>query len=161
MNKLPLVLRALHRAEVRLGRDLLAVSDRHWSDHETSHVARELAQWPRIHVERLAEAAARRGKRLTAEPRWSFPLIPELSRRSSVLLGRRPEPALLLLQDLRRLHRRASATSLDWELLAQSAQAMQEQDLVELSSECHPQVLRIMRWANAQLKVLSPQAIAG
>jgi hypothetical protein len=43
--------------------------------------------------------------------------------RLSEWAGRRPEPGLLLLADLRRLHRNAAGVSVDWELLAQGAQA--------------------------------------
>jgi hypothetical protein len=38
---------------------------------------------------------------------------------------------------------------------------MQERDLLELTQRCHPQTLRQLRWANAQLKIVSPQIIAG
>ena len=76
------------------------------------------------------------------------------------LLGRRPEPGLLLLVDLRRLHRKAAGVSLDWELLAQGAQAAKDPDLLALSQQCHPQTLRQMKWANAMLKTLSPQILA-
>jgi hypothetical protein len=48
----------------------------------------------------------------------------------------------------------------DWELLAQAAQAMKQQPLVDLAADCHPQTLRQMRWANAHLKEASPQVIA-
>ncbi|MBF6435379.1 hypothetical protein [Nocardia cyriacigeorgica] len=34
-------------------------------------------------------------------------------------------------------------------------------DLLELAQDCHPQTLRQLRWANAMLKVLSPQILAG
>lgn len=37
---------------------------------------------------------------------------------------------------------------------------MKERDVFELASSCHPQTLRQMRWANAQLKVHAPQVIA-
>jgi hypothetical protein len=74
-------------------------------------------------------------------------------------MGRRPEPALLLLADLRRLHRLAAGVSLDWELLAQGAQGAKDTDLIDLSQRCHPQALRQMRWANAMLKELAAQAL--
>jgi hypothetical protein len=161
VNKLALALRILHRAEVSLGRDLFAVADRHFADAEISLVARDLALWPQIHARRLSEAAVDHGAHLSADPRWVLPVLPAASRRFSVLAGRRAAPALLLLNDLRRLHRKAAGTSLDWELVAQSAQAMQAHDLVALAGQCHPQTLRIMRWSNSHLKQLAPQAIAG
>lgn len=40
-----------------------------------------------------------------------------------------------------------------------SAQAVKDQELLELTQRCHPQSLRQMRWANAMLKELSPQTL--
>ena len=55
----------------------------------------------------------------------------------------------------------AAGVSLDWELLAQGAQAAKDAELQELASRCHPQTLRQLKWANAMLKVLSPQILTG
>jgi hypothetical protein len=160
MSKLGLVLRELHRSETSLGRDLLAVADRHKAEPEVFHVGRDIAGWSRIHVRRLAEAGRDHGVRLDPEPRWTIPVVAGLVQQASTALRTRPEPGLLLLADLRRLHRKATGASLDWELLAQAAQAMKQRDLLELAQDCHPQTLRVMRWANAHLKVVSPQVIA-
>ena len=81
--------------------------------------------------------------------------------RVSDLLRHRPEPGFLLLVDLRHLHRIAAGASLDWELLAQGAQAVRDTELLDLAMRCHPQTLRQMRWANAMLKELSPQILSG
>ena len=160
MSKLPLVLRELHRSETSLARQLLAVADRHKVDPEIFHVARDIARWPRIHVRRLSEVGRDHGVRLNPDPRWRLPAASELAQWTSTALSRQSEPGLLLLADLRRLHRKAAGVSLDWELLAQAAQAMKQRDLLQLAQSCHPQTLRVMRWANAQLKVTSPQIIA-
>ncbi|HYH32629.1 MAG TPA: hypothetical protein VD903_19835 [Pseudonocardia sp.] len=160
MSKLPLVLRELHRSETSLGRDLLAVADRHPADHEIFHVARDIAHWSQIHVRRLAEVGRDHGARLNPAPRWELPVVAGLAQRAGGALRTRPETGLLLLADLRRVHRKAAGVSLDWELLAQAAQAMKKRDLLELAQDCHPQTLRVMRWANAHLKVTSPQVIA-
>ena len=82
-----------------------------------------------------------------------------LQRRLSQLLRRRPEPSLLLLADLRHIHRMAAGVSLDWEVLAQGAQAAKDDALLTMTSHCHPQTLRQMRWPNAMLKELSPQTL--
>ncbi|GAA5133016.1 hypothetical protein [Pseudonocardia adelaidensis] len=160
MSKLRLVLRELHRSETSLARDLLAVADRHRADHEIFHVARDVAGWSQEHVRRLAEAGRDHGVRLNPQPRWELPGVGGLARKAGEALARRPASGLLLLADLRRVHRKATGVSLDWELLAQAAQAMKQQPLVELAADCHPQTLRQMRWANAHLKVTSPQVIA-
>ncbi|MGV0836591.1 hypothetical protein [Mycolicibacterium thermoresistibile] len=157
--KLGLAMRELHRSELRLARSLDAIAARHHSDHGIHHVAQDLAVWSQEHVALLAEVGRGYGVRLRAHPRTAA-LTAFVQQWISDRLGRRPEPALLLLADLRRAHRLAAGVSLDWELLAQGAQAAKDQRLLELSQRCHPQALRQMRWANAMLKELSPQALA-
>ncbi|SFJ64194.1 hypothetical protein SAMN05421835_10767 [Amycolatopsis sacchari] len=157
--KLGLALRELHRAEKALVRDLLKVSDRHHAEPEVSQVARDLAAWSRDHVRALADAARSYDVELSAEVRQtSGPLAPVRTAVSD-LLSSRAEPGLLLLADLRRLHRACAGVSLDWELLAQGAQAAKDGDLLALASRCHPQTLRQLKWTNAMLKQLSPQVL--
>ncbi|NIH79697.1 hypothetical protein [Amycolatopsis viridis] len=158
--KVGLALRELHRAETALARDLLKAADRHRDEPEIHHVAGDLARWSRDHVRALAEAGRSYDLDLSTEvPRSSGPLAP-VRAAVSELLSSRPEPGLLLLADLRRLHRTCAGVSLDWELLGQSAQAVKDGDLLELTARCHPQTLRQLKWTNAMLKQLSPQILA-
>jgi hypothetical protein len=141
--------------------ELIKMSDRHKVDHEIHHVARDLARWSATHVHELATIGRRYGVSLKddREPAESR-LRATVRSKTSELTGRRPEPSLLLLTDLRRLYRNAAGVSLDWELLTQSAQAAKDSELLALTKRCHPQSLRQMRWANAMLKTLSPQILA-
>lgn len=82
-----------------------------------------------------------------------------LREKASQALGRRPEPGLLLLHDLKDLYLAAAENSLHWEMLAQTAQATREPRLLELASSCHPRTLRQVRWANTTIKNLSPQIL--
>ncbi|MBB4908464.1 hypothetical protein [Actinophytocola algeriensis] len=157
--KLGLALRELHRAERSLARDLLAVADRHHVEHEIHHVANDLVLWSADHLSGIADAARR----------YDLDLDPGLPGRGpgaalraklSDLTGRFAAPGLLLLADLRRLHRKAAGVSLDWELVAQGAQAVKDTDLLALTQKCHPQTLRQLTWTNAMLKTLSPQVLA-
>ncbi|HEY3692474.1 MAG TPA: hypothetical protein VGL46_19655 [Pseudonocardiaceae bacterium] len=154
--KLDLALRELHRSENSLAADLLKVADRHKVDHEIYHVARDLAHWSQQHVHELAEIGQRYGLNLKDDSG----LLSTVRNKASELVGRRPEPGLLLLADLRHLHRVAAGVSLDWELLGPGSQAAKDSELLALTKRCHPQALRQMRWANAMLKVLSPQVLA-
>jgi hypothetical protein len=156
--KLGIALRELHRSEVRLARALDAIAARHHNDHGIHHVAQDLEQWSCEHVTLIAEAGKRYGVRVGTHPRTTS-VTESAQRWVSDRLGRRPETSLLLLADLRRLHRLAAGVSLDWELIAQGAQAAKDDELLGLAQRCHPQVLRQMRWANAMLKELSPQAL--
>jgi hypothetical protein len=157
--KLGLALRELHRSEVALARSLDAIAARHHNDHGIYHVALDLAQWSREHVALIADIGEKYSVRLRRHPRTK-PLAESAQEWLSDRLGRRPEPAILLLADLRRLHRSAAGVSVDWELLAQGAQAAKDDELLALAQRCHPQALRQMRWANAMLKELSPQVLA-
>ena len=157
--KIDLALRELHRSEHKLALTLSTLAARHKSDHEIHHVALDLASWSEDHLRELAAAGTRYGLDLNAAPRTEALTTP-VQEKLSELLGRRPEPALMLLMDLRHLHRVAAGVSVDWELLAQGAQAVTDPELLALTQRCHPQTLRQLRWANAMLKVLAPQVLA-
>jgi hypothetical protein len=156
--KLKLAIRELHRSERNLAHEFDVVAARHHSDPDIHHLALDMAGWSRHHLRELAEHGRRYGLRLPAGPRTGAK-TGFLQSRVSGMLRRRPEPGLLLLADLRRIHRLAAGVSLDWELLAQGAQAGKDEELLGLSSRCHPETLRQMRWANAMLKELSPQVL--
>lgn len=156
--KIGLMIRELHRSERKLAKDLRAIAARHDASSDIHHLALDLAGWSDDHLRTLSEHGKRHGVKLSSQPRTTT-LTASVQARLSDMLRQRPEPALLLLTDLRRVHRLAAGVSLDWELLGQAAQAAKDEDLLDLTSECHPQTLRQMRWANAMLKELSPQTL--
>ncbi|SPM32928.1 hypothetical protein MRAB57_730 [Mycobacterium rhizamassiliense] len=153
-----MAIRELHRSERKLAHEFHVVAARHHSDQDVSHLATDMAGWSQQHVRELAKHGRHYGLRLSAEPRTSA-RTGFLQSRMSDMLRHRPEPSLMLLADLRRIHRLAAGVSLDWELLGQGAQAAKDQELLDLTSRCHPQTLRQMRWANGMLKELSPQVL--
>jgi hypothetical protein len=157
--KLGLAIRELHRSENALAADLIELSDRHKADHAIHHVARDLSRWSQDHVGELARVGKRYGVDVDEEARSSSGVVSALRQKAGELLGGRPEPGVLLLADLRHLHRVAAGVSMDWELLGQGAQAAKDADLLDLTKRCHPQTLRQMRWANAMLKEISPQVL--
>ena len=158
--RLGMAIEELHRSENELYTVLLSMSDRHRVDHEVFHVPRDMARWSEQHVAALAAAGGEFGLQLDPEARNVSGLVERLQQKASELTGREPAPGLLLLADLRHLYREASGTSLDWELLAQGAQGAKNKDLLDLAERCHPQTLRVSRWANAKLKESSPQVLA-
>jgi hypothetical protein len=158
--KLDLAIEELHRSENELYTVLLSMSDRHKVDHEVFHVTRDMAKWSEQHVAALAEAGREFGLELDPQAKHAAGLLETLQQRTAELTGRRSVPGLLLLADLRHLYREASGTSLDWELLAQGAQGAKNKELLDFAERCHPQTLRVSRWANAKLKESSPQVLA-
>ena len=158
--KLDLAIEELHRSENELYTVLLTMSDRHKVDHEVFHVTRDMAAWSEQHVAALAEAGREFGLELDPEAKHVSGLMERVREKAAELTARRSAPGLLLLADLRHLYRESSGTSLDWELLAQGAQGAKNQELLDLAERCHPQTLRVSRWANGKLKETSPQVLA-
>lgn len=152
------VLRRLHHGEHELADQLLSVAERHRTEHEVHHTARDLAGWSQRHVSRIAAHAESHHVTLPSDPQPKG-AAGEIVSKLATLLGRRPEPGLLLLDDLRHLYLMAADNSLSWEMLGQLAQATHQPDTLELVSTCHPQTLRQVRWANTMLKTLSPQTL--
>ncbi|MBQ1116438.1 hypothetical protein ACH4MN_32060 [Streptomyces anulatus] len=160
MNAITLTLRALHHGERQLAKELVVVAERHSTEHEVRHVAKDLVTWSDEHCVRLAETAAHYGLTLDApahKPSSGF--VPTVREKSAEAMGRRPEPGLLLLKDLRELHLGATGNSLYWEMLAQAGQAAKDTRLLQLAASCHPQTLRQMHWTNTMLKNLAPQIL--
>ena len=158
-EKVGLAIEELHRAENDLAAALLHLSDRHKADHEIFHVARDIARWSQEHVRELARVGKDYGVDLDPEPEDDPTLLAKVRQKGAELVGRRHDPALLLLADLRHIHKMAAGVSLDWEILAQTAQALKDRELLAVSKDCHPETLRQMRWANAQLKVQAAQTM--
>ncbi len=151
----------LAEAERELADRLIAVGERHRADHDVYHLTRTLAGIERSHLGALGFHAARYGVDLAATGRASGPpkLARALAGRSAELLGRRPEPGLLLLLDLRELHVLASGTSLDWVALGQAAQAARDTELLGTVTSCHPETLRTLKWTTYRVKEAAPQVL--
>ncbi|MGW5188193.1 hypothetical protein ACWEOO_02990 [Kribbella sp. NPDC004138] len=156
-NKVGLALRELHRAENDLAAELLRASSRHKADHDIFYLGRDLARWSQDHVRALAKHGENYGVGLDAEPHEEAGLLAAARHLGAEFLGGQHDAALLLLRDLREIHRQAAGVSLDWEILAQTAQALKDDELLELAKTCHPQTLRQLRWANASLKANAAQ----
>jgi len=159
MSRVPLAIEELHGAETELARDLLRLSERHHAEHEVHHVARDLAGWSRIHVRELAEIGRDHGLDLDPEVDGPSSPVAALLEKGSDLLGRRHETGVLLLRDLRDVHRQAAGASLDWDVLGNTAQSLRDTALLELTQRCHPQTLRQMRWADAMVKQVAAQVM--
>jgi hypothetical protein len=156
--KLGLIIEELHRSEVDLAEELLHLAQRHRTDHEIFHTGQDVARWSCEHVAELARAGRTFGLELGDEVDGGG-VLRTVREKGAELLGRHHDAGLVLLADLRRVFRKASGVSLDWEILAQSAQAAKDRDLLALAQSCHPQTLRQARWLNTMLKESSAQVL--
>ena len=158
-NKVGMAIEELHRAENDLAGALLSLSDQQKVDHEVYYVARDIARWSQEHVRELAKVGGEYGLDLDPEPEDESAVSARLKQKGAEALGRFHAPSLLLLAGLRHVHRTAAGVSLDWEILAQTAQALQDTELLDVAQKCHPETLRQMRWANAKLKETAAQVM--
>jgi len=151
----------LAAAERDLAAELRATGARHKADHDVFHLTGTLAGIEEENLAALARHASRYGAEVEPEPqeRRTPEVLRSAVEKGSELLGRRPEPGLLLLSDLRALHVLAAGTSLDWVALGQAAQAARDAELLDTVSACHPQTLRTLKWTTYRLKEAAPQAL--
>jgi len=156
-NKVGAAIEELHRAERGLAGALLNLSDQQRADHEVFHVARDLAGWSQEHIRGLAEVGRAYDLDLDPSPVEPSGLLAGAKQKGSELMGRFHEPGLLLLADLRHVHREAAGVSLDWDVLGQTAKALKDADLQAVAESCHPQTVRQMKWAEAKVKEASAQ----
>ncbi len=155
------VLRELHDGERDLEQHLHVVGERHSTEHEVRHVTVDLARWSLRNREAMSMLADTHGSFLSDDQEPETPAHPleAVRAKTAALLGRRPEPGLLLLRDLRQLYLMASGNAVLWTMLGQAAQASRDSQLLQVVSDCHPRTLRQVRWCNGTIKTLSPQIL--
>lgn len=153
------VLEELHRSESALYAELLQLSQRYLAEHEVHYVARDLSQWSRDHVVRLAEVAVDYGQTLDSE--ISDPRASKHAREEShrAAFGVDNPSGLALLWDLRSIYMAAGGVSMQWTMLSQGAQAAHKSDLLTVIETCQSQTMRQMSWAQAQIKSLSARIV--
>jgi hypothetical protein len=85
-------------------------------------------------------------------------LFEKAREKSAELIGRRPEPGLLLLRDLRELHLLYAEAWIDYVILGQAPKPPATRAARRLS-QCHAQTLRGMKWTVTRLKTAAPQVL--
>ncbi|HET8595474.1 MAG TPA: hypothetical protein VFM07_09510 [Intrasporangium sp.] len=153
------VLADLHRDENELVRALLRLSDEHRANHEVHYVARDLAQWSSAHVREIARAAEEFGEKLDPAPDEAPSFVEQAHRWVSERSERSPASELAMVRALRDVYVRASGVLTDWEMIGQAAQTLVHDELLDLATRCGAETRRQARWANAQIKEASTQAL--
>jgi len=162
--KLGLAIAEVRDAELALAERLGVLGERHKADHDVYHLTETLQRVAHGNLARLASAAERYDVDLDpSDAPTEHPAGPlaTLREKTSELLGRRPEPGLLLLRDLRELHLLYAEASINWVMLGQGAQAARDANLLEVVFRSHSQTLRGMKWTVTRIKVAAPQVLLG
>jgi len=160
--KLGLAIRDVRDAELALAERLDKLGERHKADHDVFHLSETLQRLARANLERLAPVAERYGTDVEpaqAPDEHGAGLLDRARQKTSELVGRRPEPGLLLLRDLRELHLMYAEASINWVLLEQGAMVARDAELLDVVTRSHAQTLRGMKWTVTRLKTAAPQVL--
>jgi len=160
--RLALALRDVINAEEQLGHRLNALGERHKADHDVYHLTEIFQRIAADNLARLAPHAVGHDVEVDAdavELEHGRGLLDKAREKTSELVGRRPEPGLLLVRDLRELHLCYAETSINYVILGQGAQAARDRDLLDACERCHAQTLRGMKWTVTRIKTAAPQVL--
>ncbi|MBB5788862.1 hypothetical protein [Jiangella mangrovi] len=153
MVRLTAALRDLYRDETELAAALLRVADRHGADPELHHGCHDLARWSEQHATDLVEAGRRYGLGVSEPAGYGAGYGAAVDGAAADAV----DPGLLLLADLRDLHRRSAGVVLDWDVVAQAAQALRDRELLALAQASRTQAERQLAWSKALVKASAAQ----
>jgi hypothetical protein len=161
MNKVGGLLAELHDAETGLAAGWRAVGERQAAEHDVYYHSRMLAAQCEKHAEAVRAIAQRFEKNLSGSsgPQTPHNVMAGIRRKTSELLGHRPEPGLLLLHDLRQLYLMAEEVSIHWLALGQVAQAVPDHDLLDQVTALHKQTLTQIKWLKTRIRHACPQIL--
>jgi hypothetical protein len=160
--KLALAIREVRDAERTLAQQLNALGERHKADHDVFHLTETLQRIAHANLEQLAPHGERYGidvDHQSASTEHGSGIVEKAREKTAELIGRRPEPGLLLVRDLRTLHLLYAEASINYVILGQGAQAARDRELLEAVSSCHEQTLRGMKWTVTRIKTAAPQVL--
>lgn len=159
--KLGLAIREVGDAERTLAQQLNALGERHKTDHDVFHLTETLQRIAHDNLERLAPHGERYCVDIDAADapaEHGSGLLEKACEKSAELIGRRPEPGLLLVRE-RTLHLLYAEASINYVILGQGAQAARDRDLLDAVSLCHAQTLRGTKWTVTRIKTAAPQVL--
>ena len=159
--KLDKAIEQVQEAETDLAKELRKIGERHAVEHDLYHLSHTLARRCQAHLERLAPFAERYGAPPQTDGAAETPgLLETLRHKSSELLGRSESTGMLLLRDLRNLYLTAQEAEIAWVILAQTAQAARDRELLRVVTECHEEAEARGKWLRTRIKESAPQVLA-
>ena len=140
----------LHHSEEELGRAFREVGERHRDEPDVMVTCNRLATKSEAHAAALSPFARRYGESRGED---------EPERLHSDLFKGPRSGALALLRDLHDLYLMACEADMCWTVLAQSAQALRDRELLETIHECEQETQVQMRWLKTRIKQSAPQIL--
>jgi hypothetical protein len=85
--------------------------------------------------------------------------VDEPERLHAAGLAETREGEIGLLRDLQDLHVLATLVQTTWTVIAQGAQGLRDQELLEVATSSNAQTSRQLTWLNTRMKAAAPQAL--
>lgn len=136
-------------AEKVLAQSLHTIADGHAHVADVFHTAHLLGRWSEENRERLAPMVERYGEQDVEEP--------ERLHHDGLAEARSGE--IGLVRDLQDLHVLADLVETTWTVVAQGAQGLRDQQLLDVAHACSARTSRQLSWLNTRLKQATPQAL--
>jgi hypothetical protein len=157
--KLDRAIELVQEAEAKLADELSLLGERHAAEADVSHTSHLLAARCATQLDRLLPHA----RRYSAPERngvESTPAALERVRRlASETLAGRPEPGMLLLEDLRGAYLSAHGAEVAWVILGQAARAARDAELLATAETGVEEAERRWKWLRTKIKDASPQVL--
>ena len=136
-------------SEQILADSLRTIAEGHARVADVFNTAHLLARWSDDHREALAPVIERYGEADVDEP----------ERLRAAGLAETREGEIGLLRDLQDLHVLATLVQTTWTVIAQGAQGLRDQELLDVAISSNAQTSRQLTWLNTRMKTAAPQAL--
>jgi hypothetical protein len=142
-------LRLLHRAQSELAGAFAEAGRAHDEEPDIRHTCEHLAAQCARHAERLAPFVEEYGSYAPEEP----------GRLHSATFTTGRTGPLGLMRDLHDLYLMAAECDLVWSLIAQAAQGVRDEELLQVVRSCEGETSVQMLWLHGRMKQAAPQAL--
>jgi hypothetical protein len=136
-------------SEQTLADSFRMIAEGHARAADVFHTGHMLAGWSDDHRDALAPVIERYGEADVDEP----------ERLHAAGLAETREGEIGLLRDLQDLHVLATLVQTTWTVIAQGAQGLRDQELLEVATSSNAQTSRQLTWLNTRMKAAAPQAL--
>jgi hypothetical protein len=141
------------RSEKTLAESFRTVADGHANVADVYHMSHTLAAMSDAHRADLAPIIARYGEQHSGEE------VEEPERLHAAGLAETREGQIGLLRDLQDVHVLATLVQTTWTVLAQGAQGLRDQELLDVATRSNGDTSRQLTWLNTRMKAAAPQAL--
>jgi hypothetical protein len=139
----------LRDAEKSLAKAFRLVGAHHGDEPDVAHLCTVLSDQSAEHTHALEPIVRRYGEQADPEP----------DRLRAAGFGGTRETGVGLLRDLQDLYALASFVDITWTILAQAAQGLRDEDLLEVVRSCEQETTQQLTWLRTRIRQAAPQAL--